>query len=148
MRIKNNRLVANCNALAKEIYNILSSNYEKSPWTLKQIKDDMNLPSSLYFLAYDDKKNLVGFMATVQVVDETEITNIAVSSDSQRQGIAEALLSQLNERQGILFLEVREGNFPARRLYQKLGFEEFNRRKSYYSNPVEDALLMKKEQFL
>jgi len=54
----------------------------------------------------------------------------------------EALLVQARQTNSdAVFLEVRESNTAARRLYQKLGFEETGRRKSYYSNPVEDAVL-------
>ena len=44
-----------------------------------------------------------------------------------------------------LFLEVRESNAPARGLYTKMGFEEIGKRKYFYSNPVEDAICMRKE---
>ena len=43
-----------------------------------------------------------------------------------------------------IFLEVREGNTAARRLYEKLGFSEISRRKAYYSSPVEDAVIMQR----
>ncbi|MDR0299508.1 MAG: ribosomal protein S18-alanine N-acetyltransferase [Streptococcaceae bacterium] len=146
MRIVDNCLITDNEQLASEIYKILSSCYLKSPWSIQQILSDIEIPENLYFLAYDDKNLLIGFMATQAIIDEMEITNIAVLPNYRRQGVAQSLFNQVSEFCGTLFLEVREGNKAAQKLYEKFGFVEFNRRKHYYTNPMEDALLFKKEQ--
>ena len=83
------------------------------------------------------------------MLDEGDIGNVAVAPDSRRRGIGAALLKALfaeSERRGaaVLQLEVREGNFAARRLYEKNGFEIVGKRKNYYEKPAEDAILMSK----
>ena len=65
----------------------------------------------------------------------------------RRLGAGEALLNELKLKcleKGLAFitLEVRAGNHPAINLYKKLGYEEVGRRKNYYVNPSEDAVLM------
>jgi ribosomal-protein-alanine N-acetyltransferase len=76
--------------------------------------------------------------------------NVAVHPDFRRRGIAEALVNRLVEElkaidSHSLTLEVRASNVPAISLYEKLGFSEVGRRKNYYRNPREDALIMRKE---
>ena len=76
--------------------------------------------------------------------------NIAVHPDYRKQGIGTALIVELIgelELRGShsLMLEVRASNTPAISVYEKLGFIEVGRRKNYYRNPKEDALIMRKE---
>ncbi|HYX53027.1 MAG TPA: ribosomal protein S18-alanine N-acetyltransferase [Candidatus Limnocylindrales bacterium] len=91
---------------------------------------------------------VIGFIAARSLHDECEIENIVVSRSMQRRGVASELLkhlfSTLSDRIERVFLEVRESNQPAIRLYEKAGFMEVGRRKSYYREPPEDALIMKK----
>ena len=73
---------------------------------------------------------------------------IAVEGKSQRRGVARKLFSSLAEelgRSGVaeIILEVRAGNEPAQGLYRSLGFVEEGRRRGYYADPVEDAVLMR-----
>ena len=70
------------------------------------------------------------------MMDELEVTNIAIHPDFQGQGLAKLLLTEL--------LSV---NFAAQKCYEKFGFEIYHTRKNYYDKPLEDALLMRKEQF-
>jgi len=91
---------------------------------------------------------VVGFMIGRQVGDEWEIENIAVTGSAQRCGLGTRLLSkflQLVREHGgqAIFLEVRESNHAARALYRKLAFVEAGRRRQYYENPPEDALILK-----
>ena len=76
--------------------------------------------------------------------------NVAVHPDHRRKGVAEALILALVEElkamdSHCLTLEVRASNAPAIALYEKLGFFEIGRRKNYYRNPREDALILRKE---
>jgi ribosomal-protein-alanine N-acetyltransferase len=74
---------------------------------------------------------------------EREILNLAVHPRFRRAGIA-TLLLQLEFRKGAIFLlEVRESNLPARALYERLGFVEISRRREYYDNPTETAIVMR-----
>ena len=92
---------------------------------------------------------LRGFLVARDLGPEWEIENVVVADQAQRQGLAGRLVQELLDRaqaQGTtaVFLEVRESNQAARGLYSKLGFVKSGRRKSYYGNPPEDALLYKK----
>ena len=129
--------------LSKSIWDILADVYPVSPWSLDYIAADLTLESSQYFLAQQAEK-IVGFMAISEVMDQMELTNIAVMRDFQGQKIASRLLTELSNFVGTIFLEVRASNFPAQRLYQKNGFEPYHTRRNYYNHPIEDAILMRK----
>ena len=89
-----------------------------------------------------------GFMLTV--ADEATLANIAVLPEFRKRGIGRAmalrLLDTCRERgAAVCFLEVRQSNLAARKLYADIGFDEISVRKGYYHNPTEDAVIMKKE---
>ncbi len=88
---------------------------------------------------------MAGFVVSRQVADkEREILNVAVHADFRRRGIATELLrNQMRRWPGTHFLEVRESNFSARRLYERLGFEETGARPGYYENPPETGIVMR-----
>lgn len=89
---------------------------------------------------------LFGFLVARQITSEWELENIVVGPESRGKGIGTRLLRELLTHakqangEGV-FLEVRESNVVARALYEKLGFQQTGRRKSYYANPIEDAVL-------
>lgn len=90
---------------------------------------------------------VVGYIIYWKVGDEVQVNNIAVHPDYRRRGLGEALLRHVIKRakdQGVNFisLEVRRSNLAAQSLYRKLGFEPLGVRRFYYSNPVEDAIVM------
>jgi [ribosomal protein S18]-alanine N-acetyltransferase len=85
-----------------------------------------------------------GFIAGRELGNEWEIENIAVASPARRRGLGTRLLGEfldLVRGRGAeaVFLEVRESNFAARRLYEKWAFVESGRRRNYYREPEEDA---------
>jgi [ribosomal protein S18]-alanine N-acetyltransferase len=89
---------------------------------------------------------LLGFLVAHHVGGEWELENIAIERSAQRHGLGRNLLDSLLTRaresnSRTVFLEVRESNSAARRLYERAGFELAGRRKAYYANPVEDAVL-------
>ena len=92
-------------------------------------------------------RHLVGALVfTNASPGEWEIENIVVDSAVRRQGVGAALIRELavraKEKGAIRFhLEVRASNTPAIALYKKLGFVETTRRRGYYQNPEEDAIL-------
>ncbi len=80
--------------------------------------------------------------------DTATIENLAVSPSARRQGTARALLGEalawaVQNRASGVDLEVRASNFPAVQLYERCGFKVIGRRKAYYRQPVEDAVLMR-----
>jgi ribosomal protein S18 acetylase RimI-like enzyme/glycosyltransferase involved in cell wall biosynthesis len=88
---------------------------------------------------------IAGFVVSRRVADgEREILNVAVDPERRRSGIASELLRcELARWRGVHFLEVRESNIAARRLYQRLGFEEAGARPGYYENPTETGIVMR-----
>jgi [ribosomal protein S18]-alanine N-acetyltransferase len=90
---------------------------------------------------------VVGYLCVWVVADEVHVTNLAVDPARRGEGIGRFLLAMLlahHRARGArrAFLEVRPGNVEARRLYQGLGFYEVGRRRGYYVDTGEDALLL------
>lgn len=126
------------------VYDILSQVYQESPWTKEQVASDMASPEVDYFYVYDDQK-IVGFLSLQNLLGEAEITNIAVLPQYQGKGLGAQLLERVVDDNIPIFLEVRESNLAAQALYKKADFTIVGKRKDYYKNPVEGALLMKRE---
>ena len=119
------------------------------PWSENSIASELNNPLSLWLVALDGER-VVGYVGSQTVLGWTDMMNVAVHPDWRRKGIGEQLVVSLEEalrkqESTCLTLEVRVSNEPAKALYQKLGFQEVGRRKNYYRNPKEDALIMRKE---
>jgi [ribosomal protein S18]-alanine N-acetyltransferase len=94
----------------------------------------------------DKAPEILAFLVGRRVDTDWELENIVVARAARLRGIGKSLLSQFvewvrAERGRGIFLEVRESNQGARELYRRAGFEETGLRKSYYSNPAEDAIV-------
>ena len=94
-------------------------------------------------------EEVVGFAGMQQVLDEGYITNIAVAESCRRKGLGRAMLGALIDHcresgASFLTLEVRQSNAPAIALYESMGFLPEGRRKNFYRQPTEDAILMTK----
>ena len=119
------------------------------PWSEKSVAGELDNPLALWLVAMDGE-SLAGYVGSQTVMDETDMMNLAVTPQFRRQGVGEALvnalvasLKELGSR--CLTLEVRDSNEAARALYGKLGFREIGRRRGYYRDPREDALILRKE---
>ncbi|HET7231628.1 MAG TPA: ribosomal protein S18-alanine N-acetyltransferase [Longimicrobium sp.] len=91
---------------------------------------------------------IAGYAACWTVIDQSELGNVAVGPDARGMGIGGALVDTVVERvkeRGAheLFLEVRESNHLAQGIYRNRGFVVVGRRRSYYAQPTEDALVMR-----
>ena len=89
---------------------------------------------------------VVGMVAVKAVAGEWEVENVAVLPSVRRRGAGRLLLGEVIRRAAAqevsaIFLEVRESNVPARKLYEGLGFRVAGRRINYYQHPPEDAVL-------
>lgn len=127
---------------AAAILAVMEDVYGHSPWKLEQIQADIEQASSTYFIALDEGQ-VLGFVAIQETLYEAEVLQIAVKRAFQGRGLAQQLLAQLPDQKEI-FLEVRVSNLPAQGLYKKMHFEEIARRKNYYHDPIEDAVIMKR----
>jgi len=93
-----------------------------------------------------------GFLVAHHVAPEWELENIVVAPSVRRMALGKHLLGVLfaaarDTHSRAVFLEVRESNAAARTFYQRTGFEQTGRRKSYYADPQEDAVLYRKTHF-
>lgn len=116
------------------------------PWSACSIKE-MFKQTGYHNLVALCKGRVIGYIGVLTVMDEGDITNVAVSPDCRRQHVADRLLSGLIKEArdgGIrrIFLEVRRSNEAARSLYKKAGFVNTGIRKNYYDQPREDAVIM------
>lgn len=119
------------------------------PWSEKSVASELDNPLS-YWLVWEENGQVLGYVGSQTVLGETDMMNVAVHPDARRRGIAEALILALVDGLRVkeshcLTLEVRASNAPAIGLYEKLGFAQIGRRKNYYRNPKEDALILRKE---
>jgi ribosomal-protein-alanine N-acetyltransferase len=93
---------------------------------------------------------LLGYAVAWYVADESEIANFAVAAHARRRGVGTLLLDRILRAAAafgakMVFLEVRESNEEARKLYEARGFEVAGKRTKYYRRPDEDALIMRRK---
>ena len=100
-----------------------------------------------YILHSTETSEVLGYMIGLGTLDEYSIYNIAIKPDFQRKGFASYLLKSIidshDKRYEFYYLEVRKSNEKAKAFYTSFGFEEVYTRKNYYSDPVEDALILR-----
>lgn len=94
-----------------------------------------------------DDDTVVGYVCLWEIADELHITNIAVHPKRRRQGIARTLLNDViadgrRHKLRLVVLEVRPSNHDALALYESFGFRVISRRRGYYYDTGEDALVM------
>ena len=122
-----------------------------SPWTREMyIAELENVGVSFCYLARDESGQILGFCSFWRVLDELHINNLAVAPPYRRRGIGTTLLTYVLSEGAKLgahraTLEVRRSNEVARHLYDHLGFATAGVRRAYYTNPVEDALVLWRE---
>lgn len=117
------------------------------PWSAEGLLDSYK--NGTKFFAAENGSHLVGYIGIKAVIDEGYITNVAVFPQYRGKGTATALINKVFEfakEKSLSFvsLEVRVSNSEAVSLYEKLGFVAEGRRKDFYRNPREDALIMTK----
>jgi ribosomal-protein-alanine acetyltransferase len=117
-------------------------------WTLQQYTDLFRAPAGARRLVLLVERDdlVIGFLVAQHIASEWELENIVVSSTERRKGIGGRLLRALldtarKSASESVFLEVRESNLPARRFYEKTGFQQAGVRKGYYRDPPENAIL-------
>ncbi len=116
------------------------------PWSEASFKSELCNPYGLSFAALMDGA-VVGYVCASWQMDEGHILNLTVHPAHRRSGTGRSLLKHVLQKMkenGCLYvyLEVRDSNIAARKLYESAGFREVGRRKLYYIQPFEDAVLM------
>jgi len=100
-----------------------------------------------YAYVLEIKDKIIGYICGWKLLDEFNITNIGIAVDFQRKGFGQKLVQfliskLLDEKCFEFFLEVRESNHGAIKLYEKMGFNVIGSRKKYYKSPQEDAMTL------
>jgi len=118
-----------------------------APWTRRMYEIELNENPFARTLAARDGAALIGYVCAWVVFEELRLMTLAVSPERRRAGIASALVRAIlaqgrDEGTRRAVLEVRAGNTAAIALYEQHGFRRHAIRHSYYSEPVEDAVLM------
>lgn len=119
----------------------------KTPWSRGAFRYELTQNRVARSTVVRAEGKVVGYLCLWEIGREIHITNIAVDPDWRRRGIARALIRDMLEgarHRGItqVFLEVRPNNVEALGLYERFGFRVIGRRKGYYVDTGEDALVM------
>jgi ribosomal-protein-alanine N-acetyltransferase len=118
------------------------------PWSEASFRESLGAAWSFGLVA-EEEDRIVGYLIAREAVGTGEILNLAVDPSYRRSGIARALLDAglavLRQRAvDEVFLEVRVSNEAAQALYRGAEFRPVGRRRAYYRNPVEDALVLRR----
>ncbi len=119
------------------------------PWSEASIASELQSEWSLWLVDEEDGQ-VVAYVGSQSAPPDADVMNVAVAPSHRRQGRGEALMLALMDalralNRESLSLEVRQSNTPALALYERLGFVQVGKRPKYYHNPVEDALILRKE---
>ena len=115
------------------------------PWSAAALAEELDNPHAVFRVAMEGD-TVLGYVGMHHVLDEGFITNVAVSPEARRRGVARALLADLAAYGTAhslyrITLEVRVGNAPARTLYEGEGYKLDGIRPKFYSHPTEDAAI-------
>jgi ribosomal-protein-alanine N-acetyltransferase len=119
------------------------------PWSRDGFAGSMDTPGAFTRCARSvGAGEMLGYVVAWFVADEGQIANVAVRSGSRRNGIGRKLVEAVLDearRRGVtdIYLEVRNANVAARAMYERLGFRAIGRRRGYYNNPSEDAIVLR-----
>lgn len=117
--------------------------FPEEPWSLDSIKSTIERSDAVYKVLFDGEGMPIGYYIAAFSFEEAELYRIAVIPECRGRGYGKTLmrdfLNACPKNIEKIFLEVRESNFGAVRLYEKTGFEIINRRKNYYGK--EDGLI-------
>ncbi len=120
------------------------------PWSEQSLKKETDNPNSL-FLVYEENQKIIGYIGLYLIVEEADITNIAISESYRGKGYGRKLLAEAMNQVFLkdyhaVTLEVRRSNLAAIHLYQSMGFQVEGIRKNFYDFPTEDAYIMWKRK--
>lgn len=128
-----------------KIKDILQTHFDDF-WNFNVFASELQNGNSTYFIAKDEKQEIIGFAGVWNDGFNRHITNIVTKKDKRKLGIASKLLEKLikfskENKSETLTLEVNENNIPAIKLYEKYNFKKVGVRKHYYSQN-ENAIIM------
>ena len=126
----------------EQIFNLEKEIFKNSAFNRTYLDSLIKADNSfIYTYIIDDK--VCGYLMVLDSIDVYEILAIATIEEYRNKGIAQELLDKIKTKD--IFLEVRESNKVAINFYKKNNFKEISIRKNYYSEPTENAIIMKLE---
>lgn len=130
----------------EQVHGIEAATFAK-PWSLRDFEHEMKENPAARYLVAESEGMVIAYAGIWVILDESHITNIAVSHSYRGNGIGRCItvrLLQYASNLGARYatLEVRRSNLTAQNLYRSLGFEKVGIRKKYYEDNGEDALIM------
>ena len=131
-----------------EIYNIEKKVFNDY-WSLDLIKSEIIEKKYSRVTVLELNKKIIGYIFQRKIYDENHIINLAIDIPYQHRGYGKFLLMKILEKDDNdtnVFLEVKEANFPAVKLYIDLGFEEVDRKERYYSDGSNAIFMLKKNK--
>ena len=131
-----------------EIYNIEKKVFNDY-WSLDLIKSEIIEKKYSRVTVLELKKKIIGYIFQRKIYDENHIINLAIDIPYQHRGYGKFLLMKILEKDSNdtnVFLEVKEANLPAVKLYIDLGFEEVDRKERYYSDGSNAIFMLRKNK--
>ena len=133
---------------AKEIFNIEKKVF-KDHWSLKSIKSELNNSKYSKISVLEIERKIIGYVFQRIIDNQNHIINVAIDIPFQHKGYGRFLLKNILKEDSYdtnVFLEVKEANFPAVKLYTDLGFEEVQRKDGYYSDGSSAIFMLKRNK--
>ena len=133
---------------ANEIFNIEKKVF-KDHWSLKSIKSELNNFKYSKISVLEIESKIIGYVFQRIIDDQNHIINVAIDIPFQHKGYGRFLLKNILKEGSDdtnVFLEVKEANLPAVKLYTDLGFEEVQRKDSYYSDGSNAIFMLKRNK--
>lgn len=126
----------------EQIFNLEKDIFKNSAFS-KESTENLVKADNSFIYAYLIDEKVCGYLMVLDSIDVYEILAIATVEEYRNKGIAQELLEKIKTKD--IFLEVRESNKKAINFYKKNNFKQISIRKGYYSDPTEDAIIMKME---
>ena len=126
----------------EQIFNLEKDIFKNSAFS-KESTENLVKADNSFIYAYLIDEKVCGYLMVLDSIDVYEILAIATVEEYRNKGIAQELLEKIKTKD--IFLEVRESNEKAINFYKKNNFKQISIRKGYYSDPTEDAVIMKME---
>ena len=126
----------------EQIFNLEKDIFKNSAFS-KESTENLVKADNSFIYAYLIDEKICGYLMVLDSIDVYEILAIATIEEYRNKGIAQELLDKIKTKD--IFLEVRESNEKAINFYKKNNFKQISIRKGYYSDPTEDAIIMKME---
>lgn len=126
----------------EQIFNLEKDIFKNSAFS-KESTENLVKADNSFIYAYLIDEKVCGYLMVLDSIDVYEILAIATVEEYRNKGIAQELLNKIKTKD--IFLEVRKSNEKAINFYKKNNFKQISIRKGYYSDPTEDAIIMKME---